>query len=57
VQVEGKESGVLGVVIGPEGIMMEREKVKRILEWLTLTYRSSWDWQIITANSFRASLL
>jgi len=26
----------LGVVIGPEGIKMEEEKVKRVLKWLTL---------------------
>jgi len=25
----------LGVVIGPEGIKMENEKVKGVLEWLT----------------------
>ena len=31
-----KEVGFLGVVIGPEGIKMEKEKVKGILEWLTL---------------------
>ena len=28
-----KEVGFLGVVIGPEGIKMEEEKVKGILEW------------------------
>jgi len=28
-----KEVGFLGVVIGPEGIKMEREKVKGVLEW------------------------
>ena len=31
-----KEVGFLGVVIGPEGIKMEKEKVKGVLEWLTL---------------------
>jgi len=31
-----KEVGFLGVVIGPEGIKMEEEKVKGVLEWLTL---------------------
>jgi len=31
-----KKVGFLGVVIGPEGIKMEEEKVNRILEWLTL---------------------
>ena len=30
-----KEMGFLGVVIGPEGIKMEEEKVKGVLEWLT----------------------
>jgi len=28
-----KEVGFLGVVIGPEGIKMEKEKVKEVLEW------------------------
>ena len=27
--------GFLGVVIGPEGIKMEEEKVKDVLDWLT----------------------
>ena len=31
-----REVGFLGVVIGPEGIKMEKEKVKGVLEWLTL---------------------
>ena len=31
-----KEVEFLGVVIGPEGIKMEKEKVKGVLEWLTL---------------------
>ena len=30
-----REVGFLGVVIEPEGIKMEKEKVKRVLEWLT----------------------
>ena len=30
-----REVGFLGVVIGPEGIKMEEEKVKGVLEWLT----------------------
>jgi len=30
-----KEVNFLGVVIGPEGIKMEKEKVKGVLEWLT----------------------
>ena len=30
-----KEVGFLGVVIGPEGIKMEEEKVKGVLEWPT----------------------
>jgi len=31
-----RETGFLEVVIGPEGIKMEKEKVKGVLEWLTL---------------------
>ena len=31
-----KKIGFLGVVIGPEGIKIEEEKVKSILDWLTL---------------------
>ena len=31
-----REVGFLGVVIGPEGIKMEEEKVKGVLEWLIL---------------------
>ena len=30
-----REVGFLGVVIGPEGIKMEKEKVRGVLEWLT----------------------
>ena len=30
-----REVGSLEVVIGPEGIKMEKEKVKGVLEWLT----------------------
>jgi len=30
-----QEVGFLGVVIGPEGIKMEKVKVKGVLEWLT----------------------
>ena len=30
-----REVGFLGVIIGPEGMQIEKEKVKRILEWLT----------------------
>jgi len=33
-----REVGFLGVVIGPEGIKMEKEKVKGVLEWLTPKY-------------------
>ena len=33
-----KEVGFLEVVIGPEGIKMEEEKVKGVLEWPTPTY-------------------
>ena len=31
-----REVGFLGVIIGPEGIKMEEEKMKGVLEWLTL---------------------
>jgi len=31
-----REVGFLGVVIGLEGIKMEEEKVKGVLDWLTL---------------------
>ena len=31
-----REVGFLGVVIRPEGIKMEEEKVKGVLDWLTL---------------------
>jgi len=31
-----REVGFLGVVIGPEGIKMEEEKMKGVLNWLTL---------------------
>jgi len=34
-QVEGMRSGILGVVIGLEGIKMEQEKVKGVLDWPT----------------------
>ena len=30
-----REVGFLGVVIGPKGIKMEKEKVREVLEWLT----------------------
>ena len=30
--------GFLGVVIGPEGIKMEKEKIKGVLDWLMLKY-------------------
>ena len=30
-----REVGFLGVVIGPDGIKMEEEKVKDVLDWLT----------------------
>jgi len=30
--------GFLEVVIGPEGIKIEEEKMKKVLEWLTLKY-------------------
>ena len=33
---KAREVGFLGVIIGPEGIKMKREKVKGVLEWPTL---------------------
>ena len=33
-----REVGFLGVVIGPEGIKIEKEKVKGVLEWLMPKY-------------------
>ena len=30
-----KEVEFLGVIIGPEGIKMEKKKIKEVLEWLT----------------------
>ena len=30
-----REVGFLGVIIGPEGIKMEKEKVRGVLEWPT----------------------
>jgi len=40
-----REVGFLGVIIGPEGIKMEEDKVKGVLDWLTpkciKVYRSS----------------
>ena len=33
-----QEVGFLGMIIGPEGIKMEEEKVRRVLEWLTPKY-------------------
>ena len=33
-----REVGFLGVVIGPDGIKMEEEKVKGVLDWLTPKY-------------------
>ena len=33
-----REIEFLGVVIGPEGIKIEKEKVKGVLEWLTPKY-------------------
>jgi len=50
-----KEVGFLGVVIGPDGIKMEEEKVKGVLEWLTPKYvkdvQNFWDWRIIIVSS------
>ena len=34
--MEVKKVGFLKVVIGPEGIKIEEEKVKGVLDWLTL---------------------
>ena len=37
-----REVGFLGVVIRPEGIKMEEEKVKGILDWLTPKCVKDW---------------
>jgi len=43
-----REVEFLGVVIGPEGIKMEEEKIKGVLDWPTPKYvkdvKSFWDW-------------
>ena len=36
IEVEGQSSGILGVVIGPEEIKIEKEKMKEVLDLLTL---------------------
>ena len=47
-----REIGFLRVVIGPEGIKMEEEKVKGVLEWPTPKMcKSFWDSRITTASS------
>jgi len=47
-----REVGFLRVVIGPEGIKMEEEKVKGVLEWpIPKICKSFWDSQITTAGS------
>ena len=33
-----REVGFLEVIIGPEGIKIEEEKIKRVLDWLTPKY-------------------
>jgi len=43
-----REVEFLEVVIGPEGIKMEEEKIKGVLDWPTPKYvkdvKSFWDW-------------
>jgi len=49
-----REVEFLGVVIGPDRIKMEEEKMKEVLEWLTpKCVKSFWDWQITTAGSLK----
>ena len=49
-----REVGFLGVVIGPDGIKIEEEKVKGVLDWLTPEgVRSFWNQPIITSSSLK----
>ena len=48
-----KEVGFLGVVIGSEGIKIEEEKVKGVLEWLTPTYIKNIQKFLGLANYYR----
>jgi len=52
-----REVGFLGVVIGPEEIKMEEEKVKGVLDWPILKYvkdvQEFWGWQITIAGLSR----
>jgi len=48
-----REVGFLGVVIGPEGIKMEKEKVRRVLEWLTPKYVKDIQKFLELANYYR----
>ena len=48
-----RKVGFLRVIIGPEGIKMEEEKVKRVLEWLTLKYVKDMQKFLGLANYYR----
>ena len=48
-----REVGFLGVVIGPEGIKMEEEKVKGVLEWPMLKYVKDMQKFLGLANYYR----
>ena len=48
-----KEVGFLGIVIGPEGIKMEEEKVKGVLEWLIPTCVKDVQMFLELANYYR----
>ena len=57
---KARKIGFLGVVIGPNGIEMEIEKVNRVLSWPqpknVKTLESFWALQIITGGSLKTSL-
>jgi len=48
-----REVGFLGVVIGLEGIKMEEEKVKEVMESVSKMCRSFWDWRTTIVDSLR----
>ena len=43
----------MGVVIGPKGIQMEKEKVKGVLDWLILQYVKDIQKFLRLANYYR----
>jgi len=52
-ECKAREVGFLGVVIGPNGIKMEKEKVKSILEWPTPKYVKDVQKFLELANYYR----